>query len=146
MIVKGHDFPAVTLVGVIAADLSLYTGDYLSSERTFQLLTQAAGRAGRGDVPGEVVIQTYQPEHYAVVTAAAQNYEGFYQQEILYRTISGYPPAAHLLAVLLSGADQEELSQAADVLIQQVPRDLEGLTVIGPAEPPWPGLTISIKK
>lgn len=135
MIVKGHDFPAVTLVGVIAADLSLYTGDYLSSERTFQLLTQAAGRAGRGDVPGEVVIQTYQPEHYAVVTAAAQNYEGFYQQEILYRTISGYPPAAHLLAVLLSGADQEELSQAADVLIQQVPRDLEGLTVIGPAEP-----------
>lgn len=99
MIVKGHDFPKVTLVGVLAADMSLCVGDYRCGERTFQLLTQAVGRAGRGSLPGEAVIQTYQPEHYAVVHAAAQDYEGFYQEEILYRELSGYPPAAHMLAV-----------------------------------------------
>ena len=99
MIVKGHDFPKVTLVGVLAADLSLSVGDYRCSERTFQLLTQAVGRAGRGREPGEAVIQTYQPEHYAVVHAANQDYESFYEEEILYRELSGYPPAAHMLAV-----------------------------------------------
>ncbi len=99
MIVKGHDFPKVTLVGVLAADMSLCVGDYRCGERTFQLLTQAVGRAGRGSLPGEAVIQTYQPEHYAVVHAAAQDYESFYQEEILYRELSGYPPAAHMLAV-----------------------------------------------
>lgn len=134
MIVKGHDFPAVTLVGVIAADMSLYTGDYLSSERTFQLLTQAAGRAGRGTQPGEVVIQTYQPDHYAVVAAAAQDYQEFYRQEILYRTLSGYPPASNLLAVLLAGGDLERLTLAADTVKNRIPSDIEGLAVIGPAD------------
>ncbi len=99
MIVKGHDFPKVTLVGVLAADMSLCVGDYRCGERTFQLLTQAVGRAGRGALSGQAVIQTYQPEHYAVVHAAAQDYESFYQEEILYRELSGYPPAAHMLAV-----------------------------------------------
>ncbi len=93
MIVKGHDFPNVTLVGVLAADMSLYTDDYRSGERTFQLLTQAAGRAGRGMREGEVVIQTYHPEHYAIKAAAAQDYEAFYEQEIRYRELLGYPPA-----------------------------------------------------
>ena len=87
MIVKGHDFPNVTLVGVLAADLSMFSGDYLAGERTFQLLTQAAGRAGRGEKPGLAVIQTYQPEHYAVTCAAAQDFEAFYSQEILYRRL-----------------------------------------------------------
>ena len=99
MIVKGHDFPAVTLVGVLAADLSLSLSDYRAGERTFQLLTQAAGRAGRGERPGQVVIQTYQPEHYSIRYAAAQDYEGFYREEILYRELLSYPPASHILAV-----------------------------------------------
>ena len=92
MIVKGHDFPNVTLVGILAADLSLYADDYRASERTFQLLTQAAGRAGRAEVPGEVVIQTYDPDHYCIRTAAAQDYERFYEEEIGYRMVAGYPP------------------------------------------------------
>ena len=106
MIVKGHDFPQVTLVGVLAADLSLSAGDYRCGERTFQLLTQAVGRAGRGRLPGEAVIQTYQPGHYAVVRAAAQDYEGFYQEEILYRELLGYPPASHMLAVQVYARDE----------------------------------------
>lgn len=91
MIVKGHDFPGVTLVGILAADLSLHVSDYRAAERTFQLLTQAAGRAGRGLDPGEVVIQTYDPEHYAITCAARQDYTGFYTQEMAYRRMAGYP-------------------------------------------------------
>ena len=106
MIVKGHDFPNVTLVGILAADMSLYTDDYRSGERTFQLLTQAVGRAGRGDKKGEAVIQTYSPDHYAIATSAAQDYEAFYEEEIRYRTMMGYPPAENLLAVFISSADE----------------------------------------
>ncbi len=92
MIVKGHDFPNVTLVGVLAADISLYASDYRAAERTFQLLTQAAGRAGRGEQAGEAVIQTYMPEHYSIQAAVKQDYEAFYRQEIAYRNLMGYPP------------------------------------------------------
>ncbi|MDO4292984.1 MAG: primosomal protein N' [Eubacteriales bacterium] len=113
MIVKGHDFPAVTLVGVLAADLSLSMSDYRAGERTFQLLTQAAGRAGRGSRPGQVVIQTYQPEHYSVRYAAAQDYEGFFQEEMLYRELLSYPPASHILAVQFFAKKQEEARDAA---------------------------------
>lgn len=107
MIVKGHDFPKVTLVGVLCADLSLYADDYRAAERTFQLLAQAAGRAGRGEREGEVVIQTYQPEHYAVRYAAAQDYPGFYGQEMQYRRLLRYPPAAHMLAVQIQARDED---------------------------------------
>ena len=114
MIVKGHDFENVTLVGILAADLSLHANDFRAAERTFQLLTQAAGRAGRGEKAGEVVIQTYSPEHYCIVTAAAQDYEEFYRQEIAYRTMLCYPPVCgEMLTVLLAGPSEEECKQTA---------------------------------
>ena len=106
MIVKGHDFAKVTLVGILAADMSLHANDFRAGERTFQLLTQAAGRAGRGVLAGEVVIQTYQPEHYTIVHAANQDYEGFFDEEISYRDLMRYPPAAHMMAVLVTAADE----------------------------------------
>lgn len=118
MIVKGHDFPNVTLVGILAADLSLHICDYRASERTFQLLTQAAGRAGRGSSPGAVVIQTYAPEHYSVVHAANQDYLGFYEEEILYRELMGYPPASHMMVVLAASPDEERAGQLALELLK----------------------------
>ncbi len=137
MIVKGHDFPNVTLVGVLAADMSLYTDDYRSGERTFQLLTQAAGRAGRGERKGEAVIQTYSPDHYAVVTAAAQDYEAFYEEEIRYRELMGYPPAENLLALFVSGGDEELLDKGCHYLKEYILRvkGKSGAEVIGPASP-----------
>ena len=107
MIVKGHDFPNVTLMGILLADMSLYVNDYRAAERTFQLLTQAAGRAGRGERPGEVVIQTYEPDNYAIVHAARQDYEGFYREEISYRRLLKYPPAAHLLAIQIASKNED---------------------------------------
>lgn len=137
MIVKGHDFPNVTLVGILAADMSLYSNDYRAGERTFQLLTQAAGRAGRGSGGGEVVIQTYSPDHYSIRMAAEQNYEGFYEAEMDYRELMGYPPVEQLLAVLMTGQDEQLLEKAAGYLKEYVVRiDRNGrLQVIGPASP-----------
>lgn len=132
MIVKGHDFKSVTLVGVLAADLSLNQNDYRAGERTFQLLTQAAGRAGRGDKPGEVVIQTYQPEHYSIVHAAAQDYEGFYEEEILYREMLRYPPVEHMLAVLICSAEQEKGMELAKRLSEKAQE--QEVRIVGPAE------------
>ena len=137
MIVKGHDFPNVTLVGVLAADMSLYSDDYRSGERTFQLLTQAAGRAGRGRRPGEVIIQTYSPDHYSIRMAARQDYEGFYEKEMNYRDLMGYPPASQLMAVLMTGSDENKLTMAAEYLKKyaiRVSADGE-VQVIGPASP-----------
>ena len=137
MIVKGHDFPNVTLVGILAADLSLYTSDYQAAERTFQLLTQAAGRAGRGKTHGEVVIQTYSPDHYSVKRAACQDYEGFYEDEISYRDLMGYPPVSHLLAVLMTCEDEKYLEMAANYLKEFALRvdKKKQLQIIGPASP-----------
>lgn len=114
MIVKGHDFPNVTLVGVIAADLSLSFGDFRSAERTFQLLTQAAGRAGRGTLPGEVVIQTYQPEHYSIQYAAAQDFKGFYQEEMFFRELMQYPPVGRMMAIQFFGKEQPRVKAMAE--------------------------------
>lgn len=119
MIVKGHDFPNVTLVGVIAADLSLFSSDYRSGERTFQLLAQAAGRAGRGELEGEVVIQTYQPDHYSILAAATEDYEKFYQQEIAYRTLMSYPPAEHMVAIMITSKEEEKAQIASKVLFNK---------------------------
>ncbi|MDF2513818.1 MAG: hypothetical protein K0S04_3684 [Herbinix sp.] len=137
MIVKGHDFPKVTLVGIIAADLSLYTGDFRASERTFQLLCQAAGRAGRDVLPGEVVIQTYHPEHYSVITAAEGDYEAFYRQEMSYRSLMQYPPAAHILLLLITSKEESEAVKAATHLAAAIKHYIEEkqeeASVIGPA-------------
>ncbi|WP_334159655.1 replication restart helicase PriA [Muricomes intestini] len=137
MIVKGHDFPNVTLAGVLAADMSLYADDYRAGERTFQLLTQAVGRAGRGSKKGEAVIQTYSPDHYGIVTAAAQDYEAFYEEEIHYRELMGYPPAENLLAVLISCEDEALLEKGAGYLKEYALRVSRGrsIEIIGPASP-----------
>ena len=135
MIVKGHDFPDVTLVGAIAADMSLNAADYRCAERTFQLLTQAVGRSGRGRKAGEAIIQSYHPDHYSIQAAAKQDYEAFYQEEMAYRMLMDYPPAAHMLSVLASGEDEKLLEQGMDYLAKFVER-ISGkyrVHVIGPA-------------
>ena len=133
MIVKGHDFPDVTLVGVLLADLSLHTSDYMAAERTFQLLTQAVGRAGRGKVPGNAVIQTYQPEHYAVQSAASQNYESFYELEIAYRDLMSYPPMSGMLAMLLQAEDEALLENEAEKIKTSIlEMEIPLLRVTGP--------------
>lgn len=136
MIVKGHDFPKVTLVGVLAADLSLNVSDYRASERTFQLLTQAVGRAGRGEQPGEAVVQTYQPEHYSIQAAIRQDYPAFYEEEIGYRQLLSYPPVSNLFAIHGSCMEEENLTTAMEYLKRFI-RKIDGnnrLQVIGPAD------------
>ena len=120
--------------------MSLSVGDYRASERTFDLLTQAVGRAGRGSLPGEAVIQTYQPEHYSIVHAAAQDYEGFYEEEILYRELLRYPPACHMLAVQIFAAKEENGQKLAQMLADTAKKYVtetdsadKRLLVIGPA-------------
>ncbi len=111
MIAKGHDFPNVTLVGIMAADVSLNIGDYRGSEVTFELITQAAGRAGRSGAKGRVIIQTYQSEHYAVECAARQDYESFYKKECAVRKIMGYPPFSYVYTLLFSGKDENKVNE-----------------------------------
>ena len=137
MIVKGHDFPNVTLVGILAADMSLYADDFRCAERTFELLTQAAGRAGRGSSPGEVVIQTYSPDHYSIQTAAAQDYEQFYEEEMNYRQLMGYPPAEQMLAVLVSGEDEQMLETGMHYLKEYMSRlaKTRAIQIVGPTSP-----------
>ena len=137
MIVKGHDFPNVTLVGILAADLSLHSQDYMAGERTFELLTQAAGRAGRGERPGQVVIQTYDPEHAVIQAAAAQDYELFYRNEITYRKILKYPPVVSMIAVLITGEQEEQVQKCAERLADYMRTTVPGevIRVIGPSTP-----------
>lgn len=134
MIVKGHDFSRVSLVGVLAADLSLHSNDYMANERTFDLLTQAAGRAGRGSIEGYVVIQTYLPDHYAVTLSAKQDYESFYKQEMEYRKMLKYPPVYNMLVILMTSKKEDELITASIDLTNYTKKLYDKLYVIGPSE------------
>lgn len=133
MIVKGHDFADVTLVGILLADMSLHCSDYRAAEITFDLLTQAAGRAGRGDRKGNVVIQTYDPEHYSIVHAARQDYDAFYDEEMGYRELMGYPPSNHMMAVRISCADADLATKFSDELYKLTSVD-DRVNIIGPAD------------
>lgn len=136
-IVKGHDFPNVTLVGILLADLSLYSPDLRSGERTFELIAQASGRAGRGSKKGMVVIQTYDPENYAIVSAAKRDYESFFEEEMAYRVTMGYPPAGIMLAINLSSEKEDVLEESAGRLakiVRNLYSDSGRFKVIGPAK------------
>ena len=137
MIVKGHDFENVTLVGILAADLSLGISDFQSGERTFQLLCQAAGRAGRGTKEGDVIIQTYQPENYCIVDASKQDYVSFYENEIGYRLLMDYPPISNLLYIPISSRNEDAAEDAADIIKGYIENmKIEGLKIIGPSSAP----------
>ena len=136
MIAKGHDFPGVTLVGVINADLALNLPDFRAAERAFTLLSQVAGRAGRGDQPGRVLIQTYAPEHYAVTCALQHDYPTFYTQEITFRQELGYPPFGHLINLVLSGNDHALVADGAEKLSAALRGSAGSVEILGPAPCP----------
>lgn len=139
MIVKGHDFPNVTLVGVLAADTSLYAPDFRCAERTFQLLTQAAGRAGRDMQAGDVVIQTYAPDHYSIQAAAKQDYSLFFQQEMAFRRMLKYPPACGILTIQISDRREDVLKETADQLkdwSEKAAAKIRTVSLIGPVNAP----------
>jgi primosomal protein N' (replication factor Y) len=142
MIVKGHDFPNVTFVGVVSADTSLHFPDFRSSERTFQLLTQVAGRAGRGEVFGEVVIQTFNPDHYSILRAKDQDYMGFYREEIEFRKALEYPPFSRFINFRLVGNNEkrtkgmaEEMGRIGKSLLKKTHgKEIE---ILGPSTAPF---------
>ena len=136
MIAKGHDIPNVTLVGVISADVGLGMPDFRAAERTFQLLTQVAGRAGRGNLPGEVLVQTVNPGHYAVRFASEQNYEGFYEKELQFRRLMRYPPFSALANILVRSESQEDALRMSGELGALLNPPPEQIKVLGPAEAP----------
>lgn len=135
MIVKGHDISNVTLVGIVAADASLYINDYTSAQRTYELVTQASGRAGRAEKAGEVVIQTYNPEHYALQACLQNDYNLYYDNEIIYRQLAMYPPIIHILGIQLSVKDEEVLENVTtkyvSILVAKANK-ISGLNIIGP--------------
>jgi primosomal protein N' (replication factor Y) len=136
MIVKGHDFPKVTVVGILLADMGLFSNDFRSGERTFDLLTQATGRAGRGDLPGYSVIQTYKPDHYVVATAANQDYAQFYSFEMAYRRLLGYPPVMQMMGILVTSKNEEAVQKAAERIAEEIKQigAPEEVMVTGPAK------------
>lgn len=136
MIAKGHDFPAVTLVGVISADVGLGVADFRAAERTFQLLTQVVGRAGRGDTPGEAIIQTLYPQHYSVVAASAQDYAAFVGHESDFRARMQYPPVTGLINVVVRGASLGRALDDASALVRSIRQHGSQLKVLGPAPAP----------
>jgi primosomal protein N' (replication factor Y) len=136
MIAKGHDFHNVTLVGVISVDTMLGMPDLRSAERTFQLLTQVAGRAGRGNLPGRVLIQTYYPEHYALRHAVGQDFDGFYTEEMRYRERLGYPPYFVLASIMFVHGDLNYASKSASIFRDALDRanNDSSLRILGPAQ------------
>ncbi len=135
MIAKGLDFPNVTLVGVVHADIGLHLPDFRAGERTFQLLVQVAGRAGRGDVAGEVIVQTYTPHHAAIQAAQRLDWPTFYQQELAFRTELGYPPATHMVAVTVQGEDETSVAEAAGQFAMQLRAELGSDAIVGDPAP-----------
>ncbi|MFB3921653.1 MAG: primosomal protein N' [Terriglobia bacterium] len=139
LISKGHDFPGVTLVGVVSADQGLGMPDFRAAERTFQLLTQVAGRAGRGEAPGRVLVQTFYPDHYAIRLAADQNYEGFYSKELRFRRMMHYPPCAALANVVAQGPKLDQAAKVAGLIghfLTRMEQRTKGLKVLGPSAAP----------
>ncbi len=137
MVAKGHDFQRVTLVGVISADSQLSLPDFRASERTFQLLTQVAGRAGRGDLPGEVLVETYYPEHYAIQLAARQDYISFYEKEVQFRRLLHYPPFTALASILVRDTKIENaIRWSRQLSAFLAPQESRGVKVLGPAAAP----------
>jgi primosomal protein N' (replication factor Y) len=142
MVAKGFDFPSVTLVGVVNADTQLNLPDFRAAERTFQLLTQVAGRAGRGERAGEVVIQTQSADHYALLAASKQDYGAFYERELAERKEVSYPPFRRLLNVLIDGKDEARVIEAADrarKLLEKAERERAGRSRAEAPTPPGPG-------
>jgi primosomal protein N' (replication factor Y) len=137
MLAKGHDFQRVTVVGVVSADSSLSLPDFRAAERTFQLLTQVAGRAGRGELPGRVLIQTYYPEHYAIQDAVKQDYVSFYKREVRFRQVMGYPPFVSLANVIVRDKDLGKAIRWSRRLAEYfAPHDRTGVKILGPASAP----------
>jgi primosomal protein N' (replication factor Y) (superfamily II helicase) len=137
MLAKGHDFHRVTLVGVISADSSLTMPDFRAAERTFQLMTQVAGRAGRGELPGRVLIQTFYPEHYAIQDAIKQDYVAFYERELHYRQVMAYPPFTSLANIIVRDSNLEKAIAWSRELSQYLaPHNGDGMRVLGPASAP----------
>lgn len=140
MVSKGLDFPRVTLVGALAADSSLFSDDFRAQERTFALITQVCGRAGRGDKTGRAIIQTYSPENRVLRLAALQDYKAFYEEEIEYRRVFGYPPFEHIVNIVISGEDEEKCEKCAllcfgELKVSEKVRN-SGITIFGPQDAP----------
>lgn len=139
MVTKGHDYPNITMVGVISADTSLNFPDFRAGERTFQLVSQVAGRAGRGDTPGKVIIQTFNPDHYSIIAAAAHDAEGFYTEELAFRKELGYPPFSRLVNIRIRGNSEGKTATAADNLGKlgtDNARRCKGIVILGPCKAP----------
>jgi len=139
LIAKGHDFPGVTLVGVVSVDAGLSLPDFRAAERTFQLLTQAAGRAGRGEAPGRVLVQTFYPDHYAVRLAAEQNYESFFTREMRFRRLMHYPPWTALANIIAQDTRLERAAQVArqiEGFFTTSEKDSKTLKILGPSPAP----------
>jgi primosomal protein N' (replication factor Y) len=144
MVAKGHDFPNITLVGIICADLSLNFPDFRASELTFQILAQVAGRAGRGNVQGRVILQTYNPDHFSISAARDQDYDKFYSQEIIFRKALNYPPFSRIIQLKISGRDKKKtkthaimVGECCKTICRQESQFQKDIEILGPVEAPF---------